>query len=110
MERGLEPALRVGGAEEVPARPDVLHRRERERLVVDDDRVEEGLDHPEQLGVEDHLLVAGVEPALHPAGAVHQQVDAAHDRAPQREDRLVGGLGVDRVGGARRWSDRYGTR
>ena len=65
------------GAEEMAARADLLDRRERQGLLVDDDRVQERLDHPEQLGVEDHLLVAGVEAALHPAGAVHQQVDAA---------------------------------
>ena len=86
------------GAEEMPARPDLPHRVESERVLVDDDRIEERLDHPEQLGIEDHLLEPRVEPALHPAGAMHQQVDAAHDRAPQREDRLVGRLGVDRVG------------
>ena len=77
MERGPVARLGVLGAEEVAARADLLHRREGERLLVDDDRLEERRDHPEQLGVEDHLLVAGVEAALHPAGAVHQQVDPA---------------------------------
>src|SRR3954454_15479 len=41
-----------------------------------------------------------MEAALHPACAVHQQVDAALDRAPQREDRLIGRLRIERVRGA----------
>ena len=53
----------------------------------------------EQVGVERHLLERGLQAAFHPAGAVHQQIDAAHDRAPQREHALIGRLGVERVGG-----------
>src|SRR6186997_1849975 len=77
MECRLVARLRVLGAEEVAAGTDLLHRREGQRLIIDDDRLEEGRDHPEQLGIKDHLLVARVEAALHPAGAMHQQVDPA---------------------------------
>ena len=100
MEGGAVAGLRVGSAEEVAAGADLAHRIEAERVLVDDDRVEERGHHLQQLGVDDHLLEAGVEATLHPAGAVHQEVDAAHDRAPQREHRFVGSLGVDGVGGA----------
>jgi hypothetical protein len=79
---------------------DFLHGLEAERLVIDHDRVQEGLDHAQQLGVQDHLLVARMEAALHPACTVHEQVDPAHDRAPQAEHALVGRLGIERVRGA----------
>ena len=87
----------MGGAEEVPAGTDFLHRLEAERLGVDDDRLQEGLDHAQQFGVEDHLLVARVEAALHPAGAMHEQVHSTHQRTPQGEDGFVCGLSIKGV-------------
>ena len=100
MERVAEPFLGVGDAEEVTAGTDLGDRVDGERVLVDDDRVEDRGDHRQQVGVEDELDERGVEPTLHPPRAVHQEVDATHDRAPQREHALVRGLGVDRVGGA----------
>ena len=108
MERGAEALLGVVDAEEVAARADLADRVERQRGVVDDDRVEQGGDHRQQVGVEHELGQRGVQTALHPAGAVHQDVDAAHHRAPQREHALVGGLGVEGVGGET-FDERYGT-
>ena len=55
--------------------------------------------HGQQIGVEDQLGGRRVQAALHPARAVHE-LHAAHHRTPQREDALVGGLGVDGVRGA----------
>ena len=99
-ERVAEPVLGVLYAEEVSARADLGDRLDRQAGVVDDDRVEEGSDHLQQVGVDDHLLVRRAQTALQPAGAVHHDVGASHHRAPEREDTLVARLAVDRVGGA----------
>ena len=49
----------------------------------------------QQLDVDDELLVAGDEPALEPAGRVHDEVGARQERRQERHQRLVRGLGVD---------------
>jgi len=89
----------VGGAEEVAGRTDLGDGLDGERGVVDHERLEHLGDAVEEVGVDDHLLVGGEEAALEPAGAVQQEVDAAHDGAPDGDDALVGGLGIDAVGG-----------
>ena len=108
MERVPEPFLRVGDAEEVPAGTDLGDRLDGERVVVDHDRVEERLDHAEQVGIDDEFGYRSVEPTLHPAGAVHQEVDAAHDRPPQREHALVAAWASTALA-AQTLDDRYGT-
>ena len=82
------------------ARPDLAHCVERELAVIDHERSQELRHHGEKIGVEHHLLEGGLQASLHPARAMHEEIGAAHDRAPEREDALIGGLGVERVGGA----------
>src|SRR3546814_2154594 len=65
---------------------------EPQRVLVHHDRLQELAHHLQHLGVEDELLEGGDEPALHPAGAVHDHVGMAHHRAPQRHLRFIGGL------------------
>ena len=84
----------------MPAGTDLGDRVERQRLVVDHERVEHRRCHVQQVGVDHHLLEAGLQAALHPPGSVHHHVDTTADRPGDREHRLVGGLGIDGVGGA----------
>ena len=43
----------------------------------------------QHLDIEDELLQRGGEPALEPAGGMEHHVDAAQDRSPGREQKLV---------------------
>src|SRR5208337_3185792 len=88
-EGGAVTRLRVFGAEEVAARADLADRLQRQFLLLDRQRAKELGDHCEKVGVERHLLERGLQTALHPAGTVHEEIDAAHDRAPQREYALI---------------------
>ncbi|KAB2860643.1 MAG: hypothetical protein F9K43_22520, partial [Bauldia sp.] len=100
VEGGGKACLRVRRAEVVPAGADVAHGLEREGAFVDHQGIEELRHHLQQIDVENRLFEGGNQPALHPAGRVQDEIAAAHDRAPQREDALIGRLCVDRVGGA----------
>ena len=96
---GAVARLGVLGAEEVPAGTDFAHCFEREILVLHSQRPQELGDHREQFGVERHLLERSLQASLHPAGAVHEKIDAAHDRSPEREYAFVGRLRIERIGG-----------
>src|SRR5436190_5117491 len=61
VEAFAEALERVGGAEEVAALADLLVRRVCEGLLVDSQRLESGVQHPQLLDVDDELLVAGDE-------------------------------------------------
>ena len=108
MERRAEALLGVADAEEVPAGP--TSRMASTASVSSSTTIgsSNAATIAEQVGVEHELGGRGVQPALHPSGAVHQEVDAAHHGAPQREHALVGGLGVEGVGGDT-FDERYGT-
>ena len=97
VERGLVALEGVGRPEEVAAGPDVGDRLEAEAGLVDRDRLEDLRHHLQDLGVDDQLLERRGQAALEPAGALVEQVDAAHDRAPHGHLRFVGRLGVDDV-------------
>ena len=88
---------RVRRAEEVPAGADLLVGAERERVLVDLERLELVLQHPQDLDVDDVLLVARHEAALEPAGGVHHEVRAGEEGRQHRHQRLVGRLGVGRL-------------
>ncbi len=82
----------------MPAGADFAHRLKRQLRFVHAQRPQELGDHRQKIGVERHLLERGLQAPLHPARAMHEKVDAAHDRAPEREHALVGRLGVERIG------------
>ena len=67
--------------------------------LVDLERRELLLQHPQDLDVDDELLVAADQPGLQPAGGVHDEVGAGQERRQHRHQRLVGRLGVDRLAG-----------
>src|SRR5215217_1030330 len=97
VEALAEPLERVGGTEEVAALADLLVRAERQARLVDLQRRELVPQHPQQLDVDDELLVARHEAALEPAGRVHDEVGAGQERRQQRHQRLVGALRVGRL-------------
>src|ERR1022692_3701646 len=68
-----EPFHRVSGAEEMAAVADFLMRAERQRGLIDLQRRELHPQHPQQLDVDDELLVAADEAALQPSGRVHDE-------------------------------------
>ena len=100
IEGGRVALERVLRAEEVPARTHLSHRVEPERVRRS---MSSGSRNSATIcsrsTVEGEFLVGADQPALHPAGRVQDEIAAAHDRAPQREHALIGGLRVDRVGG-----------
>src|SRR5580693_9761359 len=89
-----EPLHGVLCAEEVAAVADLLVRAEGQRCLVDLQRREFHPQHAQQLDVDDELLVARDQPALEPAGRVHDPVRAGEKRRQQRHQRLVRRLGV----------------
>jgi hypothetical protein len=70
---------------------------EREARLVDLERRELLLEHPQDLDVDDELLVARHESRLEPARRVHDPVRAGEERRQHRHHRLVGGLGIGRL-------------
>ena len=77
------------------AGPDLGVGVEGQRRVVDLERRELVAQLAQELDVDDELLVAGHEPALQPAGRVHDEVRPGEERRQERHQRLVRGLGVD---------------
>ena len=59
---------------------------------------EDPLEHAQLLDVDDEFLVRGEQRALQPPGRVQNEIDAAEDRRPHAHHRLVGRLGVRRLG------------
>src|SRR5687768_9270082 len=86
-------------AEEMAAGADIADRLERQRLVGYIERLEELGNHLQEVDVEDEFFERRGQAALRPAGRMHDEIAAAFDNAPKREDRLVSRLRVDRVGG-----------
>ena len=62
--------------------------------IVHTQRPQELGNHGQKIGVERHFLERGLQASLHPARAMHEKVNAAHNRAPEREHAFIGGLGV----------------
>src|SRR5436190_19670894 len=94
VEAFAEALERVCGAEEVPSLADLLVRRIREGLLVDSQRLERCVQHPQLLDVDDELLVAGDEGRFEPARRVHHEIRAGEEGGPERHHRLVARLGV----------------
>src|SRR5207244_7382797 len=85
VEAVAEALERVRGAEEVPALADLLVRRVRERFLVDRERLERRVQHPELLDVDDELLVAGDQRRLEPARALPDEVRPPEEPRPGRQ-------------------------
>src|SRR4029077_2021164 len=83
VEALTEALERVGGAEKVPALAYLLVRGVRQRLLVDDERLEHLVQHAALLDIDDELLVAGDECRLEPARRVHDEVRAGEKRRPE---------------------------
>src|SRR6478672_13972292 len=76
VEAVAEPLERVRRAEEVAALADLEVGVEREARLVDLEWRELLLEHPQDLDVDDELLVARHEPRLEPARRMHDPVRA----------------------------------
>src|SRR6185312_683421 len=99
VEAGAEPLERVRRTEEVAAVTHLFVGAVREAGLVDLERRELLLQHPQDLDVDDELLVAADQARLQPAGRVHDVVRAGQEGRQHRHERLVGGLGVDGLAG-----------
>src|SRR5262245_21725179 len=72
----------MGGAKEVAAGADLANGIEAECLIVDLERVEERLDHLDQIAIQHEFLERSDEAAFHPAGTMQNEIAATHHRAP----------------------------
>ena len=86
-------------AKEMPARTNFADRIQRQFGIIDNNRAQKLRHHVEQVRIQHHFFKRGVQPAFHPSSTMHQQIDPAHHRRPQRKYAFIGRLRVQRIGG-----------
>ena len=97
-EGSLEIALGMGAAEEMRTRPDLADGVQRLAFLGKIDGLGQELERLAEIGIQDHLLIAGGEPALQPADAMGDVVHPGEKARLQGEGAFIGGLGVGDLG------------